>query len=159
MATFLHHCPFLKSANKPALRRTGAALLSLAYQCPIIARQISLSGTDYLEAKLSVSPSKPKPLLTVEQRRLFGSDRYFRMAVVRIQGLPLRHLSDRGGPSQPRGAGGRTRRFDDFSVEGCLKDSILPTSAQPTLSHHLLKDNIVGSSYDYDHSFLHGEDF
>ncbi|XP_033943393.1 5-aminolevulinate synthase, erythroid-specific, mitochondrial [Pseudochaenichthys georgianus] len=72
MATFLHHCPFLKSANKPALRRTGAALLSLAYQCPIIARQISLSGTDYLEAELSVSPSKPKPLPTVEQRRLFA---------------------------------------------------------------------------------------
>ncbi|KAK5923483.1 hypothetical protein CgunFtcFv8_000448 [Champsocephalus gunnari] len=64
MAAFLHHCPFLKSANKPALRRTGAALLSLA--------QISLSGTDYLEAELSVSPSKPKPLPTVEQRRLFA---------------------------------------------------------------------------------------
>jgi len=45
MAAFLHHCPFLKSASKPALRRTGTALLSLADRCPIIARQITVSST------------------------------------------------------------------------------------------------------------------
>lgn len=74
MAAFLHHCPFLKTVPKPALRRTGAALLSLADQCPIIARQISVSGTASLEAKLSVSPTKPKSrrLPTVDQRRLFA---------------------------------------------------------------------------------------
>lgn len=74
MAAFLHHCPFLKSVPKPALRRTGAALLNQADQCPIIARQISVSGTASLEAKLSISPTKPKSprLPTVDQRRLLA---------------------------------------------------------------------------------------
>lgn len=74
MAAFLHHCPFLKSAPKPALRRTGAALLSLADQCPIIARQITVSGSASLEEKLSISPTKSKSnqLPTVDQKRLFA---------------------------------------------------------------------------------------
>lgn len=59
MAAFLHHCPYIKSAPKPALRRTGAALLSLADHCPIIAHQISLSAADSLEAKLKVSAVSP----------------------------------------------------------------------------------------------------
>lgn len=74
MAAFLHHCPFLKSVPKPALRRTGAALLSLADQCPIITRQITVSSQACLEEKLSVSPTKPKShqLPTVEQKRLLA---------------------------------------------------------------------------------------
>lgn len=74
MAAFLHHCPFLKSVPKPALRRTGTALLSLANQCPIIARQISVSVPASLEARLIGSPSKPRShqLPTVDQRRLFA---------------------------------------------------------------------------------------
>uniref|UniRef100_A0A4W6G713 5-aminolevulinate synthase n=1 Tax=Lates calcarifer TaxID=8187 RepID=A0A4W6G713_LATCA len=71
MAAFIHHCPFLKSVPKPALRRTGAALLSLADQCPIITRQITVSRPAFLDAKLSTSPSMPKShrLPTVDQRR------------------------------------------------------------------------------------------
>lgn len=74
MAAFLHHCPFLKSAPKPALRRTGAALLSLADRCPIITRHISVSGPDSLDAKLNGSATKPKDqqLPTAQQRRLFA---------------------------------------------------------------------------------------
>lgn len=74
MAAFLHHCPFLKSVPKPALRRTGASLLSLADQCPIIARQITVSGPASLDEKLSVSPTKSKSnqLPTVDQKRLFA---------------------------------------------------------------------------------------
>lgn len=56
MAAFLQHCPYLKTAPKPALRRTGAALLSLADRCPIIARQISVGAADSLDAKIRVSP-------------------------------------------------------------------------------------------------------
>lgn len=67
MAAFLHHCPFLKAAPKPALRRTGATLMSLADRCPIIARQISVSGPASLDAKL-----KTKQLATLDQRRLFA---------------------------------------------------------------------------------------
>ena len=71
MAAFLHHCPFLKSVPKTALRKTGPTLMSLADRCPIIARQISVSGPASLDAKLSVSPIKPKTdqLPTVGQRR------------------------------------------------------------------------------------------
>lgn len=74
MAAFLHHCPFLKSVPKPALRRTGATLLSLADRCPIIARQIGVSGPASLDEKLSVSPirSKTNQLISVDQRRLFA---------------------------------------------------------------------------------------
>jgi len=90
MAAFLHHCPFLKSAPQPALRRTGAALLSLADQCPIIVRQISVSGTASLEAQLSASPSRQKspPLLTVDQRRLFAQ-RATQVAVSVSKGCPF----------------------------------------------------------------------
>lgn len=71
MAAFLHHCPFLKSVPKPDLRRRGANLLSLADRCPIIVRQISVSGPASLDAKLSVSPIRPKTnqLPAVDQRR------------------------------------------------------------------------------------------
>lgn len=62
MAAFLHHCPFLKSAPKAALRRTGMALAWTAHRCPIIARQISSVNSD-----LGISPAKPK----AEQKRLF----------------------------------------------------------------------------------------
>lgn len=74
MAAFLHHCPYLKSAPKPALRRTGAALLSLADRCPIIARQISVGAADTLEAKLKVSAVSPdtSQLPVGNQSRLFA---------------------------------------------------------------------------------------
>lgn len=74
MAAFLHHCPYLKSAPKPALRRTGAALLSLADRCPIIARQISISAANSMDAKLKVCPVRPETsqLPAGNQRRLFA---------------------------------------------------------------------------------------
>ncbi|KAG7521234.1 5-aminolevulinate synthase, erythroid-specific, mitochondrial isoform X2 [Solea senegalensis] len=76
MAAFLHHCPFLKSIPKPALRRTGAALLSMADQCPIIARQITVSGPASLNTKLSVSPTMSAQTAT-------------QMAVSASQGCPF----------------------------------------------------------------------
>uniref|UniRef100_A0A3B3W2G5 5-aminolevulinate synthase n=1 Tax=Poecilia latipinna TaxID=48699 RepID=A0A3B3W2G5_9TELE len=89
MAAFLHHCPFLKSVPYPALRRTGAALLSLADQCPIIARQITVSGTSFLEAKLSSSPTKPNGQLpTVEQKRKFAQTAT-QVAVSASKGCPF----------------------------------------------------------------------
>ena len=58
MAALLHHCPFLKSSHKPALRRTGAALLSLAYRCPIVARQITICASSSTETKTGISSSQ-----------------------------------------------------------------------------------------------------
>lgn len=66
MAAFLHHCPFLKSGPKSALRRTGMALLSVAHRCPIIARQISVNSVASPGNDLGISPTKPK----ADQRRL-----------------------------------------------------------------------------------------
>ena len=67
MAAFLHHCPFLKSAPKPALRRTGAALLSLADRCPIIARQITVKTNMY------VAPTQEAPRhRALDQRRWYA---------------------------------------------------------------------------------------
>lgn len=66
MAAFLHHCPFLKSVPKPALRRTGTALLSTAHRCPIIVRQISSIAPWVVDR--SISPAKPK----ADPRRLFA---------------------------------------------------------------------------------------
>ena len=67
MAAFLHHCPFLKSAPKPALRRTGAALLSLADRCPIIARQITVKTDMY------AAPSQAAPRhWALDQRRWYA---------------------------------------------------------------------------------------
>lgn len=60
MAAFLHHCPFLKSAPKPALRRTGMALLAKAHRCPIIARQISVNSVASPGNDLGFSPAKNK---------------------------------------------------------------------------------------------------
>ncbi|XP_010782407.1 5-aminolevulinate synthase, erythroid-specific, mitochondrial isoform X1 [Notothenia coriiceps] len=152
MAAFLHHCPFLKSANKPALRRTGASLLSLAYQCPIIARQISLSGTDYLDAKLSVSPSKPKPLPTVEQRRLFAQTAT-QVAVSVSKGCPFVTSQIGVVQASPEVQEDVQEGLMTSLLKG-LKDSILPTSAQTDTVTHLLKDNMVGPSYDYDRFFM-----
>lgn len=76
MAAFLHHCPYLKSAPKPALRRTGAALLSLADRCPIIAHQISISTADSVDAKPKVSTVSPatSQLPAAIQRRPFAQN-------------------------------------------------------------------------------------
>lgn len=90
MAAFLHHCPFLRSVPKPALRRTGAALLSMADQCPIIARQISVSGTACLEAQLNSSPAKTQSphRPTVDQKRLFAQTAT-QVAVSSSKGCPF----------------------------------------------------------------------
>lgn len=65
-------------------------MLSLADQCPIIARQISVSGTASLEAKLSVSPTKPRShrLPVMDQRRLFAQTAT-QVAVSASEGCPF----------------------------------------------------------------------
>ncbi|KAM4563247.1 5-aminolevulinate synthase, erythroid-specific, mitochondrial-like isoform 1-T1 [Odontesthes bonariensis] len=153
MAAFLHHCPFLKSAPKPALRRTGVFLLSLADQCPIIARQITVSGPDSLEAKLSSSIPKPRSskLPIVDQRRLFAQTAT-QVAVSVSKGCPF--VTSQIGMVQASPEvqedvqdGLMTSLFKE------LKDSVFPTASQNNSVTHLLKDNMVGPSYDYDHFF------
>ncbi|XP_068996348.1 5-aminolevulinate synthase, erythroid-specific, mitochondrial [Embiotoca jacksoni] len=151
MAAFLHHCPFLKSAPRPALRRTGAALLSLADQCPIIARQITVSS---LEAKRSISPTKPRSpgLPVVDQRRLFAQTAT-QVATFVSKGCPFVTSQIELVQASPEVQedvkdGLMTSLLKDF------KDSVFPTSVQTNTVTHLLKDNMDGPSYDYDHFFM-----
>ncbi|XP_074501272.1 5-aminolevulinate synthase, erythroid-specific, mitochondrial [Sebastes fasciatus] len=154
MAAFLHHCPFLKSAPKPALRRTGAALLSMAHQCPIIARQISVSGTTSLESQLNISPTKPQShrLPTVGQRRLFAQTAT-QVAVSVSKDCPFVNSQIGVVRASPEVQEDVQEGSMTSLLKG-LKDSILPSSAQTDTVTHLLKDNMVGPSYDYDRFFI-----
>ncbi|KAI3357313.1 hypothetical protein L3Q82_015761 [Scortum barcoo] len=154
MAAFLHHCPFLKSVPKPALRRTGASLMSLADQCPIIARQISVSGTASLEAKLSVSPTqtKSRPLPTVDQKRLFAQTAT-QVAVSVSKGCPFVHSQIGMVQATPEVQEDVKEGLMTSLLKG-MKDSILPTSAQTNTVTHLLKDSMIGPSFNYDHFFM-----
>ncbi|XP_040009632.1 5-aminolevulinate synthase, erythroid-specific, mitochondrial isoform X1 [Xiphias gladius] len=154
MAAFLHHCPFLKSVPKPALRRTGAALLSLADQCPIITRQITVGGPASLDAKLSVSPTQVKShqLPTMDQR-MMSTQTASQVAVSVSKGCPF--VTSRIGMVRA------SPEVQEDVKEGLmtslfkgLKDSILPTSVQTNTFTHFLKDNMVGPSYDYDDFFI-----
>ncbi|XP_054651488.1 5-aminolevulinate synthase, erythroid-specific, mitochondrial isoform X1 [Dunckerocampus dactyliophorus] len=151
MAAFLHHCPFLKSATKPALRRSGPSLLSLANQCPIIARQISVCRSASLEAKLSASSAGPDchQLPMLQLKRTFAQTAP-QVAELASKGCPF--VTSRIGMVQARPEvqedvqeGMMISLFQD------LKESLLSKSPQ-TISH-LLKDNMAGPSYDYDHFF------
>ncbi|XP_059190020.1 5-aminolevulinate synthase, erythroid-specific, mitochondrial [Centropristis striata] len=128
MAAFLHHCPFLKSAHKPALRRTGAALLSYADQCPI------------------------RPLPTLDQRRMFAQTAT-QVAVSVSKGCPFvtnQIGMVRASPEVQEDVQGGLMT----SLLKGLKDKLLPTSAEADTVTHLLKDNMVGPSYDYDRFFI-----
>ncbi|KAM3871930.1 5-aminolevulinate synthase, erythroid-specific, mitochondrial [Diretmus argenteus] len=154
MAAFLHHCPFLKSAPKPALRRTGATLLSLADRCPIIARQISVSGPPALKTKLDGAPP-PSHLwpVTVDQKRQFAQSAT-QVAVAVSTGCPFVSSQIgmvRASPEVQEDVKAETNAGLMTSLLKGLKGSILPmTSAQTKTITHLLKDNMVGPSYDYD---------
>ncbi|XP_071766269.2 5-aminolevulinate synthase, erythroid-specific, mitochondrial [Centroberyx gerrardi] len=157
MAAFLHHCPFLKSAPKPALRRTGAALLSLADRCPIIARQISVSGPPSLETKMDVSPTRPpshRPP-TVNQKRQFAQSAA-QVAVSVSKDCPFVTSQIgmvRASPEVQEDVQEQPNPGVITSLLKGLKSSIFPTSAQTDTVTHLLKDNMVGPSYDYDTFF------
>ncbi|XP_008273960.1 5-aminolevulinate synthase, erythroid-specific, mitochondrial [Stegastes partitus] len=153
MAAFLHHCPFLKSASKPVLRRTGASLLSLADQCPIITRQITVSSSASLEAKLSLSPTKPKSprLPTLDQRRSYAQTAT-QVAVTASKDCPF--VSSQIG--MVRASAEVQEDVQDGLVTSLLKglkNSVFPASVQTNSVTHLLKDNMVGPSYDYDRFF------
>ncbi|TKS77428.1 5-aminolevulinate synthase, erythroid-specific, mitochondrial [Collichthys lucidus] len=155
MAAFLHHCPFLKSVPKPALRRTGAALMSRADQCPIIARQVSVSSPASLEDKLSISPTKPKsPRVSgVDQKRLFAQTATH-VAVSVSKDCPF-VTSQLGVVRASPEVQEDVREDKMISLLKSFKDlRMLPTSDQNNTVTHLLKDSMVGPSYDYDRFFI-----
>ncbi|XP_029912651.1 5-aminolevulinate synthase, erythroid-specific, mitochondrial [Myripristis murdjan] len=154
MAAFLHHCPFLKSAPKPALRRTGAALMTLANQCPIIARQVSVGGLSSLDAKLDASPTR-RPPVTVNQNRQFAQSAT-QVAVSVSKGCPFVSSQIgmvRASPEVQEDVQAEPNPGMITSLLKDLKGSVLPASPQVKAVTHLLKDNMVAPSYDYDSFF------
>ncbi|XP_060913377.1 5-aminolevulinate synthase, erythroid-specific, mitochondrial [Labrus mixtus] len=154
MAAFLHHCPFLKTVPKPALRRTGATLLSMADQCPIIIRQISVSGLGSLEDKLTVSPTKTKSHLlpTVDQRQQY-TQTAAQVAVSVSKGCPFVTTQIGIVKASPEVQEDLQEGLMSSLLKG-LKDSILQKSAQTNAVTHLLTDSMIGPSYDYDSFFI-----
>lgn len=153
MAAFLHHCPFLKAVPKPALRRTGAALLSLADRCPIIARQITVGGTASVEDKLSSSTTNVNShqLPTVDQKRKFAQSAT-QVAVSVSKGCPF--VSSQIGmvkasPEVQEDVGDGLMT----SLLKGIKESVFPTSHETNIAIQL-NDNMVGPSYDYDRFFM-----
>uniref|UniRef100_A0A8C7XQG8 5-aminolevulinate synthase n=1 Tax=Oryzias sinensis TaxID=183150 RepID=A0A8C7XQG8_9TELE len=160
MAAFLHHCPFLKSAPKPALRRTGASLLSLAEKCPIITRQITVSAPASLDSKLSshTTRSKSDQVSTVEQKRRFAQTATH-VAASMSKACPF--VSSQIGVVQA------SPEVQEDVKDGLMKSllkglkaSMFPSGADLNTVTHLLRDNMVsygsstlGPSYDYDHFF------
>lgn len=129
-------------------------MLSMANQCPIIARQISVSSTATLAANLSISPTKRKsdPLPTVDQKRQFARTAT-QVAVSVSKGCPF--------VTSQIGMVKASPEVQEDVQEGLmtsllkdLNDSLLPTSDQTNTVTHLLKDNMVGPSYDYDRFFI-----
>ncbi|TWW56501.1 5-aminolevulinate synthase, erythroid-specific, mitochondrial [Takifugu flavidus] len=143
MAAFLHHCPFLKSVPKPALRRTGMALLSTAHRCPIIVRQIS-SIVPSVDDR-SISPAKRK----ADQRRLFAQTSP-QVDVSASKGCPFVTSHIGMVKASPEVQEDIQEGLLSSTLKG-LKDPTLPGSAQVS---HLLKDNMVGPSFDYDSFFI-----
>ncbi|XP_061592430.1 5-aminolevulinate synthase, erythroid-specific, mitochondrial [Cololabis saira] len=146
MAAFLHHCPFLKSAPKPALRRTGAALLSLADQCPMITRQISVSSP--------TSATKPRshPISSVHQQKMFAQTAT-QVAVSLSNRCPF--------VTSEIGVVKASPQVQEDVQDGLmttllksLKDSVFPSEGQTNAVTHFLKDNMGDSSFDYDHFFI-----
>uniref|UniRef100_H2LIU1 5-aminolevulinate synthase n=1 Tax=Oryzias latipes TaxID=8090 RepID=H2LIU1_ORYLA len=139
MAAFLHHCPFLKSAPKPALRRTGASLLSLAEKCPIITRQITVSSPASLDSKLSshTTRSKSDQVFTVEQKRRFAQTATH-VAASMSKACPF--VSSQIGVVQA-----------SPEVQEDVKDAYGSSTCCFLTAVKILSS--VGPSYDYDHFF------
>lgn len=129
-------------------------MLSMANQCPIIARQISVSGMATLAANLSISPTKPKshPLPTVDQKRQFAQTAT-QVAVSVSKGCPFVTSQIGMVKASPEVQEDVQEGLMTSLLKG-LKDSLLPTSDQTNTVTHLLKDNMVGPSYDYDRFFI-----
>ncbi|XP_033825466.1 5-aminolevulinate synthase, erythroid-specific, mitochondrial [Periophthalmus magnuspinnatus] len=160
MAAFLHHCPFLKSAPQPFLRRTGAALMSMADQCPIITRQISVSTLATLEKQSTECGPAQKRVLGLNQRKVLGLDQKRTMAQTATE---VAVSASKGCPfvSSQIGLVRASPEVQEDVQEGrmtsllkSIKETILPNAAQKTPITHLLKDNMVGPCYDYDRFFV-----
>ncbi|XP_066500367.1 5-aminolevulinate synthase, erythroid-specific, mitochondrial isoform X2 [Hoplias malabaricus] len=148
MSAFLHHCPFLKSAPGPALRNVGG-FLGLADRCPIIARQVSMKATQnqdekgllpHKEAKRSLAFSAAQVAVSLTNSCPFVSSK-----IGMVKASPQ---------VQEDVQSGLTTTQEEEVASGMISSlfSGLQGLHNSTPSH-LLKDNMVGPSFEYDDFF------
>ncbi|KAJ3586932.1 hypothetical protein NHX12_013323 [Muraenolepis orangiensis] len=147
MAAFLHHCPFLKSASKPALRRTGTALLSLADRCPIIVRQITVSSSTLpVQTKLSQDQKRRFAQSASQLAVSLAKDCPFVASQISVVRARPEVQEDVPQESKPGMMTSLLKNLKDV----CLQPSLGPVA---TTVSHLLQDNMTGASYNYDRFF------
>ncbi|CAL1605778.1 unnamed protein product [Knipowitschia caucasica] len=148
---FLHHCPFLKSVPLPALRRTGAAFISMADQCPIITRQISVGALSKLE-KQSAEPGQGRGVPGLDPKRTMAQTAA-KVASSVSKACPFVSsqigLVRASAEVQEDVQEGRMK-----SLLKSIKETVLPTPAHTRPVEQLLTENMVGPSYDYDSFFV-----
>uniref|UniRef100_A0A3P8XVD1 5-aminolevulinate synthase n=1 Tax=Esox lucius TaxID=8010 RepID=A0A3P8XVD1_ESOLU len=154
MAAFLHHCPFLKSVPKPALRTTGAALLSMADQCPMIVRHMTVCPSVFKERKTTIhSTQSVGPMtLRVDSKRHFAQSAT-QVVVSMSRECPFVSKEIGMVKASPEVQEDVPTEYNT-GIRSLLKEykeSISPKVQNPIAS--LLKDNMVGPSFDYDGFF------
>ncbi|XP_053481225.1 5-aminolevulinate synthase, erythroid-specific, mitochondrial isoform X2 [Ictalurus furcatus] len=148
MSAFLHRCPFLKSSPGPALRHVGG-FLGMADRCPIIVRRITVQSTQSPDEK-DLSPHK-------EAKRSLATSAA-QVAVSMTKACPF--VSSKIGlvkasPQVQEDVHSALPPISEEEVTSGTLSSVFSglQGLQSSFPSHLLKDNIVGSSFDYDDFF------
>ncbi|XP_060788053.1 5-aminolevulinate synthase, erythroid-specific, mitochondrial isoform X2 [Neoarius graeffei] len=149
MSAFLHHCPFLKSAPGPALRHMGG-FLGMADRCPVIARRITVQSTQSQDEKDLLPHKEAKRSLAISAAQV---------AVSKTKTCPF--VSTKIGlvKASPQVQEDIHSELPPISKEEEVTSGTVSSvfsglqGFQSSHPSHLLKDNIVGSSFDYDDFF------
>ncbi|KAL2103683.1 hypothetical protein ACEWY4_000551 [Coilia grayii] len=152
MSAFLHHCPFLKSASRPFMRSAGTALFSMADRCPIIARNIS---TMAVQSTSLSSPEKAPSAVNGVQKRLM-SQAATQVAVSVSKACPFVSSQMVVKASEEVQEDVLLKALTSPEMVSTLQASLeepSPLRRQSLASSHLLKDNMVNPSFDYDTFF------
>ncbi|XP_049341546.1 5-aminolevulinate synthase, erythroid-specific, mitochondrial [Astyanax mexicanus] len=148
MSAFLHHCPFLKSAPGPALRNVGG-FLGLADQCPIIVRQITVKGDQSKEEKGLLPHKEVKRHLAVSAAQvavsLTKSCPFVTSKIGLVKASP--HVQEDVQPEL-------THTHEEEVASGMVNSLFSGLQGlHSSAPSHLLKDNMVGPSFEYDNFF------
>ncbi|KAM9474758.1 5-aminolevulinate synthase, erythroid-specific, mitochondrial isoform 2-T2 [Clarias gariepinus] len=149
MSAFLHRCPYLKSAPGPALRHVGG-FLGLADRCPIIARRITAQSAQTQGEEEGLLPHKGvKRSLTLSAAQVAESMTKACPFVSSEIGLV------KASPQIQEDVHSVLPPIPEEEVTSGTTSSVFSglQGLRSSFASHFLKDNIVGSSFDYDDFF------
>ncbi|KAI5610142.1 5-aminolevulinate synthase, erythroid-specific, mitochondrial [Silurus asotus] len=148
MSAFLHRCPYLKSSSGPALRHVGG-ILGMAERCPVIVRRISAQSAQGQDEKGLLSHTETKRSLATSAAQV---------AVSMTNSCPF--VSSKIGlvkasPRIQEDVHSALPPISEEEVSSGVVSSVFSglQGLRSPFPSHLLKDNIVGSSFDYDDFF------